>query len=410
MIASAPSRRGKIVAVAIPAFLVGVLVAAHRPLLGLWVRGRAQALGVELDFDGLEASRGALRLTGVRASLTGVRGVRVKATALRLDTSWLSVTAVDGEGVAVNVEGAASDRVIDLASWSGEHADTYRLRGSADRVRVEWRARPDTPAWLTMAGGSFTSDGAHARFLATTTSAFGVPIGTVGASVAVESTGLTMEVGKRSGGEAPVVATLRTAAHPPELAVTLRPVELTALGTALGLSLPVESPSHPPVASGHVNLTLDRAPAGIAGTVSLDLDGYVPAHPRALDAIVFGKKTTLRSSLRIREDRAAVKLDDLEVRAGRLDLKGSGAITEEGNHAMIRIEVAGPVPCADLARSAASDELGGALGGLAAEIAGRAVGGAAQVTVSVEADTRNLGAAKVKPRVGLGCEVKLPGL
>ena len=214
------------------------------------------------------------------------------------------------------------------------------------------------------------------------------------------------------GGEAPVVATLRTASHPPELTVTLRPVELTALGTALGLSLPARGA----VASGHANLTLGRAgprsslAAGVTGTVSLDLDGYVPAHPRALDAVVFGKKTTVRSRLRISEDRASVKLDDLEVRAGKLDLKGSGTIAEEGNHTMVRVEVGGPIPCADMARSGINDELGGALGALAGEIAGRAVGGSAQLTIAIEADARNLAAAKVKPRVGLGCEVKLPGL
>jgi hypothetical protein len=406
MIASLPSRRGKIVAVAVPAFLVGIILAAHRPLLGLLVRSRARALGVELAFDGLEASRGALRLTGVRASLTGVRGVRVTATALRLSTSFLSVTSVDGEGVAVSVEGSAGDRVLDLASWSGEHADTYRLRGSADKVRVEWRARSDTPAWLTMASGSFTADGTSARFLSTATSAFGVPMGTVGASFAVEAAGLTMEAGKRPGSEAPLVATLRTAAHPPELAVTLHPVELTALGTALGLSLPARGA----VASGHANLTLDRAPTGLAGTASLELDGYVPPHPPALDAIVFGKKTTVRSRLHVREDRATVKLDELEVRAGKLDLKGSGTIVEEGNHAVVQADIGGPIPCAALARLLADDALGGALGSLAGAIAGRAVGGSAQVTLSIEADTRNLAAAKVKPRVGPGCEVKLPGL
>ena len=128
-----------------------------------------------------------------------------------------------------------------------------------------------------------------------------------------------------------------------------------------------------------------------------------------LDGIVTGKKTTIRSRLHFSEDRATLKLDDLEVRAGRLDLKGSGSIADEAHHAMVRLDVSGPIPCADLAR-AAGQELGGLLGGLAGELAGGVVGGSAVLNVSIEADARELGAAKVKPRVGNGCGLKLPGL
>jgi len=408
------TRRGWIVAVGLPAFLVGVAIAAHGPLLGALVRHRAASLGVELAFDRLELGAAGVRLLGVRASLPGVHGVRVAASTLHLETSWLSLASVEGQGVAVTIEGPANDRVLELASWSSDHPGTLQLHGSATDVRVEWRARPDIPAWLTMAGGTVTADGKSARLVAATSSAFGVPTGALSASVVVDAAGVTLEAGKKPGGEAPVIATLRTSAHPPELSVTLRPVEVAGLGTALGISLP----AHAGVASGHVELTLGRAPAG---TASLDLDGYVPAHPRALDGILFGKKTTVRSRLHVAEDRASVRLDDLEVRAGKLALKGSGTITEEGNrpgehprassddHAVIRLEIKGPIPCADLARGAASEELGGALGALAGELAGHAVSGSATVTVAIEADSRDLGAAKVKPKVGLGCEVKLPG-
>ncbi len=398
-------RRGAIVAVGVPAFLLGVVIAAHRPLLGVLVRNRAAALGVDLAFDRLELGAGAVRLQGVRASFEGVRGVRVTASALRLKTSWLSLKSVDGEGVLVAIEGPASDRVLEAASWSSEHAGTLQVHGSAADVRVEWRARPDTPAWLTMAGGSLTADGKSARFVAATSTAFGVSTGAMSASVAVDAAGMTFEAGKSASGEAPVVATLRTAAHPPELAVTLRPVEVAALGTALGISLP----AHTGVASGRLNLVLGHGSTGTAGTASLDLDGYVPAHPKALDGILFGKKTTVRSRLRLAEDRASVRLDDLEVRAGKLALKGSGTLGEEGSRTVVRVEVKGPIPCSELGRAAASEELGGALGALAGELAGRALGGSAMVTVAIEADARDLGSAKIKPRVGVGCEVKLPG-
>jgi hypothetical protein len=396
-------RRGPLVAVGVPAFLLGVILAAHRPLLGMIVRQRAAAMGVELDWDAIDPSFGEIRLSRASVGLSGVHGVKVTAASVRLGTRGLSVASVDAEGVGVTIEGPAGDRVLELASWSGEHADTYRLRGAATGVRLDWRARPGSPAWLTMTGGSLDADGANARFTATSTSAFGVPLGTVGASFAVEASGVTIEVGKRSGAEAPVVARLASSARPPTLALTLRPVELAALGTAFGLSLPAPGA----LASGRADLTLARG--GVTGTASLDLDGWVPPHPRVLDGVVTGKKTAIKSHLRFSEDRATLKLEDLEVRAGRLDLKGSGSIADEAHHAMVRLDLAGPIPCADLAR-AAGQELGGLLGGLAAELGSGMIGGSATVNVSVEADARDLGAAKVKPRVGMGCGLKLPGL
>jgi hypothetical protein len=402
------SRRRWLLIAGVPVVLVAGLLAARGLLVERVVRWRAAALGVDLDFDDLELDGGGVRLSRVRASLDGVRGLRVTAGTVRLGTSWLSVTSVAAEGVSVAVEGPASDRILDLASWSSEHADTYRLPGTASGVRVEWRAREGTPAWLTMGGGSLTTDGKSARFLAATTSAFGVSMGAVGASFAVDAAGVTIEAGKKAGGEAPLTANLRTASgsqSSPELSVTLRPVELSALGSALGLSLPARGA----IASGRADLTLGRAPGGASGTASLELDGWVPPHPQALDGLVFGRKTTLRSRLRVSEDRATVRLDEIELHAGRLALKGSGTIAEEGSHAMVRLELSGPIACAELVRAVAKEELG-VLGSLAGDMAQRVVGGTTVVSVSVEADARDLGAAKVTPKVGVGCAVKLPGL
>jgi hypothetical protein len=405
MIAAPPrSRRRWLLAAGVPVVLAAVVVAAHGPLVEAVVRWRAAALGVDLDFDDLELGGGGVRLLGAQVSLDGVRGIRVKARTVKLGTSWLSVTSVDAEGVAVTVEGPASDRVLDLASWASRHADTYRLPGSAGGVGVEWRARPGAPAWLTMGGGSLTTDGKIARFLAATTSAFGVSMGAVGASFAVDASGVTIEVGKKAGADAPLIASLRTGAAP-ALSVTLRPVALSALGSALGISLPARGA----IASGRADLALGSAPGGVSGTASLELDGWVPPHPAALDGIISGRKATVRSRLRISEDRATVRLDDLEVRAGKLAMKGSGTIAEEGNHAMVRLELSGPIACADLVRAVAKEELG-VLGSLAGDMAQGLLGGSAVVSVSVEADARDLGAAKVTPRVGVGCAVKLPGL
>ena len=50
------------------------------------------------------------------------------------------------------------------------------------------------------------------------------------------------------------------------------------------------------------------------------------------------------------------------------------------------------------------------LGDLFGDVAGSAVKGSVQVNVSVDADSRDLRAAKITPKVGVGCGLKFPGL
>jgi hypothetical protein len=217
---------------------------------------------------------------------------------------------------------------------------------------------------------------------------------------------VTLEAGKKPGAQAPIHATLHTSARPPTLTVALRPVDLTALGAAIGVALP----THAATLSGHADLTLGHGASGVAGTTSLEIDGWVPQHPKVLDGIIYGKKTTSHAHVQVAEDHATIKLDDVEVRAGKLVLKGSGTMADEAHHPMLRLELTGPIACSELATRTASSELPGLLGEIAGEVAGRTVSGTATVNVSVEADAKNLAAAKMTPKVSQGCQLKLPGL
>src|SRR5262249_51976117 len=133
-----PLRKGLIAAVGVPAFLLGVLLAASRPLLGMVVRSRAEALGFDLQLDKMETGWSALRLRNARVSLKGVRGANVTAGAVRLTRSGLSFATVAAEDVALALEGAAGDRVLEVASWSIDHGEAFHLRGSASNVRLSW--------------------------------------------------------------------------------------------------------------------------------------------------------------------------------------------------------------------------------------------------------------------------------
>jgi hypothetical protein len=296
--------------------------------------------------------------------------------------------------------------VLELAAWSGEHAEVYRLPGGASDVHVEWRAAAGAAPWLVATGGALTTDGRAARFTAASVSAGGVPLGAVGAGFAVDAGGVTVELGKGAGAEAPITARLTTTPRPPRVDLTLRPVKLEALGAALGLTFPAPGA----VASGRAELTLGRrgGAEAIEGTASIQLDGWVPPHPRELSGIVTGKRTAIGARIAVAADRSKISLADVTVRAGKLELKGTGTIARAGDHATARLDLAGPIACADLARSAAKERLG-PFGEILGDAASGAVDGSVTVNVSVEADSRNLAAAKVRPKVGVGCGLKLPG-
>ncbi|APR80589.1 Hypothetical protein A7982_05936 [Minicystis rosea] len=382
-----------------------VLLAAHSLLVAAYLRYRAARLGFELSFDDYVIQDNVVRLEKARAKLAGVRGLRVDATRVKLRLRGSEVASIEAADVSVALEGSATDRVLEVAAWSGDHPEAFRLSGSASDVRVAWRAAAGADPWLAVTGGTLTTDGKTAHFAAKATSAGGVPLGQVSAGFAVESSGVTIELGKGANEEAPIKARLSTSSKPPRVEITLQPVRLSTLGAALGLALPAPGA----VASGKAELSLGRRAGAesITGSAQILLDGWVPPHPRELSGVITGKKTSIASKIGVAEDRSKVSLSDILVRAGKLDLKGSGTIARAGDHATMRLDLAGPIPCADLARSVAKERLG-LLGELAGDAASGAVSGSVSINVAVEADSRDLRNAKVTPKVGVGCGLKMP--
>jgi len=398
-------RLRRIALAAAPVALVLLLLASYRLIVAAYLRHRAAALGVELDFDGFTIEDDRVELDGARASLAGVRGLVAKADRVRLARKGSEVTSASASKVEVEVEGSATDRVLELSEWSSEHADTYRLPGAARDVRVAWRAAEGDTPWLTAEGGTFTSDGKTARLVARASRVGGVPLGQIEAGFTVDRSGVSVELGKTAGAEAPIAARVLTSASPPRVDLTLRAVRLEALGAALGLSLPAPRA----VASGRASLTLGRRKGveAITGSAELLLDGYVPPHPRELAGVLSPKRTALSAAIAVAADRSKVTLSDVVVKAGKFELKGNGTVTRARDHALALLELRGPIACADLARGVARERLG-VLGDLAGDAASGAVEGTVNVSVTVEADSRDLKAAKVKPKVGVGCGLKMP--
>jgi hypothetical protein len=400
-----PTRtRRRVLLAAIPVVLVALLVTTYLLLPGLLVRRAAAALGVSISWDGLDVGADTIGLRGARVTFAGVDELTVRIDRLRVARRGFDATSFDAEKVTVAVEGSATDRVLELTAWAGEHDDAYRLPGTASEVQVAWRAGTDEDPWLTLTGGSAKLDGKTGR-LTGNAAVGGVPLGQVVTSFAADAGGVTIEMGKGATGDAPITARLSTKERPPRLDLTLRPVKLSSLGSALGMALPAPGAT----ASGRAELKLGKrgSTEQITGSASLLLEGYTPPHPREMNGVMAGKKTSVTTRLAVAADRTHVTLSETVVRAGRLELKGGGNISRLRNHAVAHLDVAGPISCADLVRSASS---GMPLGDLFGDVAGSAVQGSVQVNVSVDADSRDLRAAKVTPKIAVGCGLKLPGL
>jgi ADP-dependent NAD(P)H-hydrate dehydratase / NAD(P)H-hydrate epimerase len=393
-----PAKRRRVIAGAV---IGGALLTVGA---GAWlgpaflIRRAAGRIGVELDFDGYELQGSSLRLTGARASLEGVRGMTARIDEVRVDLKGWAPKGFDAKGVAVSVEGSAAERAIEVSSWSSRHPEFYAIPGAARDVRVEWRGVKGAAPWLTATGGTLSSSGKGASVRAASASVGGVPVGTVGASWAVEATTLRLALGSDVAAEAPLVVEVKTAPKP-VAEVTLRRVKLETLGAALGVAMPMPGAS----ASGSASLRLE----GMEGSFEVKLAGWVPPHPREIDRIVHGKETVIASRFQVSRDFARMTLSDTAVSAGSLKLKGNGTVDRVGDHAVAKIDLKGKIACADVARSAASSSWGDALGKIAGDVAEKAVEGSVAIGVHIEADSRNLAGAKVKNEVGVGCGLRL---
>jgi len=196
---------------------------------------------------------------------------------------------------------------------------------------------------------------------------------------------------------------------PPATAtVTLSSTPLGDLAVPLGVALPVKGVR----AAGQLVLrfgdSVERGP--LSGELHARLDGYAPPVPPELGQVVFGTTTKLDATLAISADRRRVTLEPLVLVHGALGLHGRGRIDRASDHASIAIHLEGKLGCGALADAVARSRLGHTFGGLLGPLARQAVVGTVRLGLDVNADSRQLAQATVRPRVGIGCGLRPPPL
>lgn len=162
-------------------------------------------------------------------------------------------------------------------------------------------------------------------------------------------------------------------------------------------------PAAPPVP---IEAKADVALAGdvVHVTTSTTLFGYVPPHPKELDGILFGDKTTVDTHGAITLGAApTASFDSIKVKAGGLSLAGTG--TADAERASIVLK--GSIPCSMLAASAAENDLGALIGPLASLVARHNLAGSVALKLTIEIPLANPGAAKVEKSALPSCSIVL---
>jgi hypothetical protein len=170
------------------------------------------------------------------------------------------------------------------------------------------------------------------------------------------------------------------------------------LGLAPGLSLPE--------LSVEAKVVLELEGAGTPkGRLEATVSGWTPPRPKELGGIVYGEQTKLSARF-ARDGLLSMRLDDVDVRVGSLRLAGGGKL-DAAKGGRLTLELAGSIPCRELASSAISSHLGLSAGALAGVLTRGRLGGSVAVSLNVEAPLARPTEATISPNAVLRCKLLL---
>ncbi len=407
---------------------LGVLAAGAGGLWALWRTARpalhekiiaeARARGFELELEGFSLSRERVVLVGATVRPLGVRGLVARLDTVTLELSGLgwsvlwggaqdvTLTGLEVDGADVHLLGSAPALALELSRWSEHYPSAYDLPARASQVALAWRVAAERAPWLLVTGGEVARQTHGGTFEAAAASVLDRRVGPVGSSWSKRDGRILLGFGEPDPATAPVQLELLLDAPEPVARVELRRTALDTLTGALGITLPLADGARERIeveAKGELLLPPSLAPASVGGALEVNLLGFVPPHPPELQGIVSGDRTTFTTRFEVSADQATVQLTDAKVAAGAFVLEGDGVVRRAEDHAQVHLRFAESLPCVKLANAAADTRLGKHWAGLTKQLLQKYMQGSVTVQVRVDADTRDLGAAKVTQSIGVGC-------
>lgn len=146
-------------------------------------------------------------------------------------------------------------------------------------------------------------------------------------------------------------------------------------------------------------------PGAPKGRVDATIHGWTPPRPKELAGIVHGEETKLRAAF-ARDGLLSLRLDEVEVRVGSLQLRGAGKL-DGVSGGRLSLELAGSIDCRQLASSAVGAHLGLSAGAFAAQLTRGRLGGTVAVSLGVEAPLSRPTEASITPSAVLRCKLVL---
>jgi len=105
-------------------------------------------------------------------------------------------------------------------------------------------------------------------------------------------------------------------------------------------------------------------------------------------------------------DLSEIRISKTELAAGAFKLAGRGTIQRQKDNARLGLDMSGSIPCSELGASAAQAHFPGLVGDLITGAARMGVSGSVKIGVKVDADTRDLAAARVDQGVAYACTLR----
>jgi len=158
--------------------------------------------------------------------------------------------------------------------------------------------------------------------------------------------------------------------------------------------------------SGVLTVDVPKRAASITGHLALQVEGVVVPHPPELAGFDFGKSLQIVSNFSVDREVSQAELSAVKLSAGAFTLRGHGRLRRKGWTVGAQLDLGTRLSCSELAAGLAATHLGAEVGAWARRNARRAVSGAVDVRVQLEADSTRLEQAKVVRRLGIGCGLR----
>jgi ADP-dependent NAD(P)H-hydrate dehydratase / NAD(P)H-hydrate epimerase len=383
--------------------VVGAL--GYRRFVTWYVIRECRMRGVQVDPAAIELTSRMVRLRDTRFTLIGVTSLGAHADTIEVELSSFAPTHVAIHGLGLELNGTVTAAADEAGQWVAAHKESYELPLQVDGLTLLWRDERKSLPWLSLHKATLAPEPGGACLKTREVTIWGKNFKQVVTAWKNDKPEVVIGIGADDPANAAIRIDL-TRSAPYALKVAWKQAPLTDLASILGITMPPRGIS----AEGVVELHAADLIAPVDGSVHLVLHNFVPPHPAELNGVVTGNHTTVDSKLTISQDRSKVALSDAKVVAGSFQLDGTGQVQRVESYGLIGLKLSGTIPCSSISVAAAAGrmgKLGSLLGGLIGDVAQRALTGVIAVSVTIDADTRNMDAIKVEDRIGIGCSLRL---